>query len=188
MGRRRREVRAEGKPCDVDVAAGIRCHSRDAVESGRAEVRRVGHRWIDDQRERRVVRGDGEPDIGALPDVARTDVDAAAVDLLIGDGRVLGQHMPANLQVQHSVRKFDGVGTLEAEPDLVDGCARRDDEVVLDVAIVAVEHCVDAVICSIDPRRRRRSGWRMPPLRSKRSIIRASPRSNCAPAALTRTM
>ena len=92
-----------------------------------------------------VIGGDAEADATrAFEHVATRNLPAGALDLLVDDGLPLADH--AGGRVQHEVAlgiHLELVGSMEAEPDPLGIGARTDDEIVFELALVAVVDQVD---------------------------------------------
>ena len=96
-----------------------------------------------------IVGADGDADV-VRPErhVAALDLVARPVDHLIADGRLLAQRLAAwdvHEQIAAAVH-LDPLGAVEADADGRGVGARRDQEVVLEALLVAVELEVDAVV------------------------------------------
>src|SRR5207247_7717937 len=89
--------------------------------------------------------GDPEADpTRAFEHIATSDFPPEALDLLIDNGLPLADH--AGGRVQHEVAlgiHLELVGSMEAEPDPPGIGARTDDEIVFELALVAVVDQVD---------------------------------------------
>ena len=147
----RRIIAGCGGARDVNVAVFINCNRVGPLvvtKATAAEVSGVGEHRIDDERPGRVVSGEPKADpLRAFAHVAPGDILPDAVDLLIDDGLVLAY--VAAFRVQHEIAfsaDLQFVRTFEVERDLLRVRTRCDDEVVFELALVAVVDEVDAGI------------------------------------------
>ena len=144
---RRGEVGRNGGARHVGVAGHIHGDAGGYITIAAAEVGGVDEHRIDDQRPAAVIRGYLEADATRVFEhVATSDFPADAVDLLIDGWLPLADC--AGGRVQHEIALgiyFEFVGTLEADRDRLGVCARANDEVVLELALVV------AIVDEVDP-------------------------------------
>ncbi len=140
------EVGGLGEAGDVGGAGAVHGDAEALVGGAAAEEGGGGEGGVDDQRVIGVVGADGEAHQPVcIDDVVPIDGVAYAVDVLVEDGRLGDDPRPAGHdgEVALSVHAH-GVGAGEAEADLGGVGARGDEEVVLELGGVAVEHHVHA--------------------------------------------
>ncbi len=144
----RREIERFGEAGHVRIARGINGDRAAEVLGAAAEVRGVEQRGVDDERPAPVIGGHLEAHpTSALEHVATRDVPPDAVDLLIDDGLPLADRCSGRVQHEVTLRiDLQFVGAPKAEQDPLGIGARADDEVVLQLPLVAVVDKVDSGI------------------------------------------
>ena len=134
----------------VDVAGGVERDVVDVLLAVAAEIGGVGEDGIDRERSRAIVGAELEAHLArAEADIAAGDVPAHAIDHLIAHRRVLAQRRvrrprgPADRRRDRSRARAAPSKRMR----IADGSAPgRDQEVVLQASLVAVELEVDAVV------------------------------------------
>src|SRR5437588_2170156 len=146
--RRRRKVGREGAAAHVGVAGTVHGDADAAVIATAAKVGGVDEHRINHQSLGPVIGGDLKADsVFPFEHVAASDFPSRAVDLLIDDGRTLKHLAPNGMKDEITLGiKGELVHALKGEPDGLWISTRRDDEVVLKLALVAVVDEVHAGI------------------------------------------
>ena len=146
--RSRREVRRGRRARHVGVAGGVHGDRVTVVIAGTAKVGGVREHRIDDEGPAAIVRGQLEADpLGAFEDIAAFDLCPDAVDQLVNDGFVLAYVALCRMQHEVALRvDLEFLRAREAEHDLLRVRSGRDDEVVLELPLVAVIDEIDPAI------------------------------------------
>ena len=141
-----RQPRRGRRPDDVRAPRGVDGDVLAGVGADPAEVGGVHDHRVDDQRPRAVVLAHAEPvrSVGARLPRAR-HLAALALELLVGEGRLLAQFRAAEVERQSAVLLVpDRLRSVEPQRHAARIGARMHDDVVLEPPAIAVEHEVDA--------------------------------------------
>ncbi len=162
--RRRRKIAGLRKPRHVGVAVGVDCDPNDVVRIAATKVGGVREHRIDYEWQAAVVFGHFEADARLISaHIAAFDLVPDAVGFLV-DHRPVLPHVSGG-RMQHELAlgiDLEIVRARKAKCDLIWIGARRDDEVVLELPLLAVVNEVDARVDTAVAHLRERRDVRAP--------------------------
>ncbi len=151
---------------EIDVAGGVQCDACENVFAATAQIARIGQYRVDDQSALGVVRAQGDADPIFFDDIARGDDFLTAGADLVGIGWVLAQDAGLGMDQQRALAVCrDALRPLVGEHNLLGIGARVHDEVVFQLALIAVVGHVDARVDGVELDARRVGDMGAPALR-----------------------